>query len=258
MGGMRKKVFQAGACVFGEGNPKICVPIVAENRTDIWNRAEEIASLPIDIVEWRADYYEDVFEKAELSAVLKGLKARLGEKALLFTFRTKGEGGNRAIGQGTYDRLNRLAAFQGADLVDVEAYLPGERAEEIKELHKEGCRVIASSHDFQKTPLVEEMTERLRYMEELGADAAKLAVMPLGRQDVLNLLQASIKADEELSIPVITMSMGQQGVVSRICGRFSGSAMTFAAVGDASAPGQISAEQMMRILGVLNGTRETG
>ena len=56
-------------------------------------------------------------------------------------------------------------------------------------------------------------------MEELGADAAKLAVMPCEEQEVLNLMQATLQADREMRIPVITMSMGELGAVSRMSGR---------------------------------------
>ena len=131
--------------------------------------------------------------------------------------------------------------------MDLETYLDETRtAEEIGKLRASGsgCLVMASNHDFQKTPSTEEMVRRLRRMEELGADAAKLAVMPTNRQDVLNLLQATVTAAETLSVPVVTMSMGSMGVISRICGSLTGSAMTFASAGEASAPGQIPVEQM--------------
>lgn len=247
----QKRVFQTETGIFGEGTPKICVPIVEKSREGIWRKAEEIEKFPVDIVEWRADFYEDVSRSEEVLKTLKGIKIRLGKKLLLFTFRTAREGGNRSMDPDDYYRLNREAAARGADLVDVEAYLDETRtAEEIGKLHASsaGCHVMASNHDFEKTPPAEEMVRRLRHMEELGADVAKLAVMPKNRQDVLNLLQASATAEELLSVPVVTMSMGSMGVVSRICGRLTGSAMTFAALGEASAPGQIPVEQMTEIL----------
>ena len=75
--------------------------------------------------------------------------------------------------------------------------------------------------------------------------------MPVERQDVLELLKATVMADERLSIPVITMSMGSLGAVSRICGSLTGSAMTFASVGETSAPGQIPIESMQAALRLL-------
>lgn len=249
-----KKTFRIGTGIFGEGTPKICVPVVARSRADIWKKAEEISGLSVDVVEWRADFYEDVFRTEEVLITLSGLKKRLPKKALLFTFRTSGEGGNLSIGKEDYYRLNREAAASGcADLVDVEAFLDEERtAEEVQKMQAAGSRVITSNHEFEKTPSVSEMVRRLRRMEELGADVAKLAVMPKSRQDVLNLLQATVTADETMKVPVVTMSMGKTGVVSRVCGSLTGSAMTFAAAGEVSAPGQIPVEQMEAILRAVN------
>lgn len=122
---------------------------------------------------------------------------------------------------------------------------------EIERIRRAGSRVIASNHDFDRTPDIKEMVRRLCRMEELGADVAKLAVMPVGKRDVLDLLQATLEADERLAIPVITMSMGSLGACSRICGRITGSAMTFASVGEGSAPGQIPVEQMLDFLEFL-------
>ena len=246
-----KKVFQTATGIFGGGTPLVCVPIVAGDQDGIWKKAEEIRALPVDIVEWRADFYTEVKDFGKVLDTLGGLKKRLTEKSLLFTFRTRGEGGNLELSPEACYRLNREAAGSGyADLIDVEAYLdPARTAEEIQRLHETpGVRVIASSHAFDRTPPAEEMLGRLRQMEAFGADAAKLAVMPKDRQDVLNLLQAALWADEELSIPTVTMSMGSTGVVSRICGRLTGSAMTFAAAGQVSAPGQIPVAQMTDIL----------
>lgn len=247
-----KRLFQTETGTSGKGVPKICVPIVENSREDIWKTAGDIEKLPVDIVEWRADFYEDVFQTEEVLSVLEGLKKRLGKKRLLFTFRTAFEGGNRSIGKEEYYHLNTEAAFAGADLVDVEAYLDETRTEEaIERLHNAGCCVLASNHDFNQTPSVQEMVRRLKRMEELGADVVKLAVMPGNPQDVLNLLQATITAKELLSVPAITMSMGSMGVISRLCGSLTGSVMTFAAAGKESAPGQISVEQMTELLKII-------
>lgn len=247
-----KKTFEIGTGIFGLGNPKICVPIVAEDREEIWKKAEEIEQLPVDMIEWRADFYRDVWNSREVLYTLRGIKERAGKKAVLFTFRTLAEGGQTFIEKETYHQLNLQAAGSGlADMVDVEAFPDEERTkEEIAKLRREGIRVIASSHDFKKTPGTKELVERLLRMEELGADVAKIAVMPTCRQDVLNLLQATVTADESLQIPLVTMSMGRLGAVSRLCGSLTGSAMTFASLGECSAPGQVDAKKMYEILNI--------
>ena len=117
-----KKVFQTATGIFGGGTPLVCVPIVAGDQDGIWKKAEEIRVLPVDIVEWRADFYTDVKDFGKVLDTLGGLKKRLTEKSLLFTFRTRGEGGNLELSPEACYRLNREAAGSGyADLIDVDA-----------------------------------------------------------------------------------------------------------------------------------------
>lgn len=48
--------------VIGEGIPKICVPIVGITLEDIISEAKSLKGMPVDVVEWRADWFENVFE----------------------------------------------------------------------------------------------------------------------------------------------------------------------------------------------------
>ncbi|MDO4262276.1 MAG: type I 3-dehydroquinate dehydratase [Eubacteriales bacterium] len=248
-----KRTLELMCGTFGAGRPKICVPIVDREGEGILRSAERIARLPADLVEWRADFCGELLEERFLLEMLEGLRRRLGKKTILYTMRTKGEGGELSADADTYFRLNRAAAASGfAELVDVEAFFAGERTgREIRAIQEAGSRVIASFHNFDRTPGREEMVNRLLRMEELGADVAKLAVMPECPQDVLELLEATAEADRRLEIPVVTMSMGKLGAVSRVSGTLTGSAMTFASAGDVSAPGQIPIERMTEIMDVL-------
>lgn len=89
-------------------------------------------------------------------------------------------------------------------------------------------------------------------MEALGADIWKIAVMPQNGRDVLTLLDATLTMTEaEDCSPVISMSMAALGAVSRLSGEVFGSAVTFAAAGRASAPGQISVDKMSEMLDIL-------
>lgn len=237
----------------GKERPGICVPIVAPEKERIFAEAERISLLPADMAEWRMDFFEGADRPEQIVPVLGGIKKRLGGKKLLATCRTRKEGGQYMGDSGAYFLLCRTAAGSGlVDLLDVEVFQAEEHAPElIRFAHEHGCGVVASSHDFEKTPPAEEMLRRLRRMEELGADAAKLAVMPSCVQDVLDLLQITADAVRELKIPVITMSMGELGAVSRVSGKLTGSALTFASAGEASAPGQIDVEKMAAILEAL-------
>ncbi|MDY5845656.1 MAG: type I 3-dehydroquinate dehydratase [Bariatricus sp.] len=240
----------------GEGVPKICVPIVGMTREDILCEAGKIADSSADIVEWRADWYEDVFNPEESVGVLKELRGILKEMPILFTFRTAREGGEKEIAPEDYASLNLKAAESGcADLIDVEAFTGDEIVEKMIEgIHKCGAKVIASNHDFEKTPGREEIVRRLLAMQDAGADIVKIAVMPRTRRDVLTLLEATEDMREQYADrPFITMSMGRIGGISRLCGETFGQAVTFGASGMTSAPGQMQAEDLKKALMMLHG-----
>ena len=239
----------------GAGIPKICVPIVGVTREEILAAAENIKSTKADVVEWRVDWYEDIFDFTKTEATMQALREVLGEMPILFTFRTSKEGGEKAIETETYVELNQTAAKTGLiDLVDVEAFTGDEAVKAVVEIaHANGVKVIASNHDFHKTPAKEEIVSRLRKMQELGADIPKIAVMPQNTKDVLTLLAATEEmVSEYADRPIITMSMSGTGVISRLCGEVFGSALTFGAVGKVSAPGQMGIEDLTTVLGLLH------
>ena len=239
----------------GEGRPKICVPIVGVTKADIIEEAKTFDSIPVDVVEWRVDWFEGVFDFAKVEDVLKDLRAALGETPILFTFRTSKEGGEKAIEAKEYTALNIAAAKSSyVDLVDVEAFTGDEYVTEIvDEAHKAGVKVVASNHDFGKTPDKDDIVSRLRKMQELNADIPKIAVMPQSKKDVLVLLSATEEmATEYADRPIITMSMAGTGVISRLCGEVFGSALTFGAAKKASAPGQIGVNELEQVLEIIH------
>ena len=239
----------------GEGIPKICVPIVGKTREEIVKAAEEIRTLPVDVVEWRADWYEEIFEADVVLDVLQELRRILGEFPLLFTFRTKKEGGEKEIDEKNYRTLNQLAAESGlADLIDVEVFSGDEVVNDlVRTAHENEVKVIGSNHDFEKTPSKEEIIRRLQKMQELDVDLPKIAVMPRKKEDVLTLLAATEEMNRKYADrPIITMSMAGDGVISRVCGEVFGSALTFGAAGQASAPGQIGVKELRQILTILH------
>ena len=97
----------------GEGIPKICVPVVGITREDIITEAKSFSSIPVDLVEWRVDWFEQVFDLEKVLGLLKELREVLGELPLLMTFRTSKEGGEKSISDSDYARLNIEAAKSG-------------------------------------------------------------------------------------------------------------------------------------------------
>lgn len=240
----------------GAGIPKICVPIVGQTKEEIIAEAQTFHSIPADVAEWRADWFEGVFDCFQVLDVLQRLREALGEIPLLFTFRTAKEGGEKSIEPEAYALLNFQAIQSGyVDLVDVEALMGDEIVRTtIDVAHAAGVKVVASNHDFSGTPDQADLVDRLRKMQDLGADLPKIAVMPQSKKDVLTLLAAT----EEMATlyadrPIITMSMSGTGVISRLCGEVFGSALTFGAARRASALGQMDVHDLSTILNLLHG-----
>ncbi len=250
---MSIKTVTCRGVTLGEGKPKICIPIVGTTQAEILSQAAAIRSLPADIVEWRCDWYAEVTSPEVMTATLRLLRAALGPLPLLLTFRTSVEGGQAAITPEDYIDLLQLGIASGCvDLVDMELRMGKAVFDAIlPQAHSAGVAVIASNHDFNKTPPHQTLVDRLQRMEDYGADVAKIAVMPQSPADVLTLLSATLSARAQLQVPLITMSMGSLGAISRLSGQIFGSAMTFGAAEQASAPGQIDAARLAELLDLL-------
>jgi len=221
----------------------------------IMEQAGVMRDMDVDMVEWRSDFYEDIGDAAETLRVMHGLRRLLGEIPILFTFRTKKEGGEREISTDYYTELNTAVAQSGeADFIDVEIFSGDEVvARLIRTAHDAKVLVVGSNHDFSATPPREELVKRLRKMQDMGADILKIAVMPKCKQDVLTLLAATNEMYEQYADrPLITMSMSSMGLLSRLSGEMFGSAMTFGAAGGTSAPGQIPVRDLEQVLDIVH------
>ena len=249
-----KKTITIKGVKIGEGLPKICVPIVGETLKEILEEARYLKTIDFDIAEWRADFYNDVEYIDKVKAAIESIRHILIDKPIIFTFRSTKEGGKKEIGTEFYFGLNKAVVQTGfIDIVDVELF---NDEIEIKGLidiaHKNHVSVIISNHDFDKTPPREEIISRLRRAAELGGDIAKIAVMPTCAKDVITLLDATNTMTEKYKDrPIMAISMGKQGIISRLAGGLFGSDMTFASAKKISAPGQISSDVLYKIMPLL-------
>lgn len=242
-------------CKIGEGKAKIIVPIVGVTQEAIVNEAKSFHSIPVDVVEWRIDWYEDVFNTAKVIETAGMLQDALGDIPLLCTFRTSKEGGEKAIEPEVYAKLLKDVAASGkVDMIDVEIFTGDAIVSDIiAACHAAGVKVVASNHDFFKTPAQSDIVYRLRKMQDMGADIPKIAVMPTCKKDVITLLAATEEmASNYADRPIITMSMAGTGVISRLVGESLGSSMTFGAAAKASAPGQIGVKELDEVLEVIH------
>ena len=240
----------------GCGRPAIIVPTTADHVAGLLDEIERIHNEPAaDLIEWRIDYLKEALGAPELGPLCERVRRHAGNKPVLLTFRTAAEGGARAISDKDYAQLYLdLIEAGGMDLIDIEMFRDAETVRSLTEAaHAKGIKVVMSSHDFHGTPAAMEIVTRLRTQDACGADILKIAVMPRHTGDVLELLQAARTVRGEYSAkPMLVMSMGGLGAITRLAGEVFGSDLSFGSLGTASAPGQIEVASMRQVLDIVH------
>lgn len=252
----KNKEVRIGNVTLGTGRmPAICVPILAYGVSEVMNQAKAILDSPADLVEFRADYMDDTsFLNAHtMKTAMAAVRNILPQRPILYTLRTKEEGSDIAMSDRDYLNVCISAIDTGlADAIDIEFSHEQETIRQLVDYaHEHDVKVVMSSHNFQSTPDREEMAEKMKAMQEAGADIAKIAVMPQSDEDVTNVMLVSEEMKRTLSVPHILISMGELGATSRVTGQQSGSVLTFGTVGTGSAPGQINADDLDRAMRIL-------
>lgn len=251
------KTLRLRSVELGCGRPKVCVPLVAVSVAALAGAMTALTPGDFDLVELRADFLvgsaEDQSMVGEAISVVRD--ALPGEVPILFTYRTTREGGEQETTPHGYVAVLETALASGqVDAIDVEMVTPRTELEQIQARARSAdVPIVMSNHEFGCTPPKDELVSRLRTQQDLGADLVKIAVMPSTARDVLTLLDATDEfVTRYAEVPVITMAMGSLGAISRISGETFGSCLSFGSVGRASAPGQLEAAQLTRILEMLH------
>ena len=245
---------KVGDKVIGGPHPLICLPLVAKDEADLLTQAKTLKQLVPDLFEWRIDAYSSVEDPGESLEALKELQAFMEPIPMILTCRIHAEGGFKEISQEARLKLITTAIESGGvDIVDIEMCNEPAFIETVKKaVNANDTRLILSYHNFSDTPEENFIHDKLVQAQDLGADIAKLAVMPKNYADVLTLLGATLKASTgAVDVPIVTMSMGPEGGVTRLAGGLFGSDITFAIGKEASAPGQIPIGDLRQAMAVL-------
>ena len=240
--------------IIGKGKPLVCVPVMESSKEEILRETRRLEEAHTEMIEWRVDAFENVESPNAIREILNEMKHIIKESILVYTFRSKNQGGCKALSAADIYDIHQVAAESDVvDFIDVEYFEAKNPQKEIARLQEMGVYVIASHHDFEQTPDPEVIRMLLEQIRESGADVVKLAVMPQNMWDVLHLLEETNRFHaNHPDHPLITMSMGAKGGISRVAGEFFGSCVTFGAGGQASAPGQLPVKQLEEILHILH------
>lgn len=241
--------------VIGEGKPLVCISVMDSEVDGIVTEIKRLVENGVEMIEWRVDAFSGVRSPNAVRQVLQEIEPIVRDTILVFTFRSKEQGGMCSLPSDKVYDLHQVAAeSKVVDFIDVEYFYTDDADEEIYTLQKMGTKVITSHHDFHETPSSDVLFMLLEQMNHSNADIVKMAMMPNSTEDVLRLLEETNHFHKRYpKQPLITMSMGKLGMISRVAGETFGSCVTFGAGKNASAPGQIEMAKLEEILSVLSG-----
>jgi 3-dehydroquinate dehydratase-1 len=234
--------------------PIIITPLVARTQAGLVDEVAAIVQKKPDLLEWRIDFFESIDDTQAVIEAARAIRARAGGIPVLLTRRNVTEGGQPIPIAEPAVVAMYVAACQAKciEMIDYELSNAAEDLARLREVSKaNGIAMIMSYHNFQLTPDGTTLDAKFLAAERCGADVAKVAVMPKTEQDVLELLAATDRARRAIKLPLISMSMGGIGSLSRMMGWVYGSAATFAVGKSSSAPGQVAIEDLRAVLAVV-------
>jgi 3-dehydroquinate dehydratase type I len=226
----------------------ICISIVPETNEEALCLLAR--ALPeADLVELRIDR----IGQPDLPLLLHA-----GRERILVTNRRRDEGGFFARCEDKRTALLREAVDLGARYVDIEARTGaaavGRLGKAIR-AKKGKTGLIVSHHDLKGTPSRQTLMKRLKACRTLGADIVKIVTLAETAEDnlrVLDLIPQALGMGQD----IIAFCMGGKGRLSRVAAPLLGSCMSYASLeeGAESAPGQLTAGEMKKLLGILKGS----
>ena len=254
----RDKVITVRGRTLGGETPVICTPLVGRTRERVLAEAASVVAKKPDVIEWRVDFFEAIGDTPAVLDALAALRAAVGDAPIIFTRRSTKEGGT-PIPLDDAGVVALYAAVGATGHVDFLDFEMGNDPEHVRQVvataHAQSTRVILSYHNFGYTPGHDFLVQRFLEAERLGADVAKVAVMPRDRADVLTLLSATCTAHAKAGVPLISMSMGPLGAVTRMVGGLFGSSLSFAVGEGSSAPGQMPIADLRTVYDIIGRAR---
>lgn len=247
MGPMKKKVVIREVEIGGGNQPLICTPLIGHTISDLVSECNKILPKKPDIIEWRADFFTALENRDEVIRAGQQIRELCKDTPILFTIRSVREGG-QPIALTENEKVHLIKEVCQSKLVDLVDYEMVNESDDINVVQeaaqRAGVYLVLSYHNFDRTPDIAFIVDKLHEAQRQGADIAKVAVMPNSKEDVLTLMNATQAAQKDLQVPVITISMGELGVLTRIAGWMFGSTFTFAVGNESSAPGQVPIEDL--------------
>jgi 3-dehydroquinate dehydratase/shikimate dehydrogenase len=231
--------------LFGRGVARICAVAAASSAAEM--AAElRLALRETPTAELRLDWLRSDLERRRFLAWLRRNRPR--RAVLLATCRRREGGGFFAGGVQAELRWLAQAAEAGCLWCDVEL-------ETLRKLPRDAIRgyslprILLSVHDFRRMPPLES-TPAARWRGQV--DAIKVAGLARTIADSIRLLRFAAASRNCVAVP-----MGEVGLPARLLALREGSALAYAPVASATAPGQVSLHEMKYLYRVHALNRQT-
>jgi 3-dehydroquinate dehydratase-1 len=219
-----------------------------------------------DVVEYRVDTWP---ERAEQAVTL----AEQSPVPVLVTVRRPDECGQNYLAAEERERLARLF-LPSATLLDVEIASLGEMSGLVADAKAAGIIIVASFHDFARTPALDDLKRKRDAAFAAGADVVKFATTLHATADIgtlAALLDALTAGDDVVKLaatlqstadivrlaalleepchpPMSVMGMGKLGRVSRLLFAQLGSVLNYGYLDKATVPGQWPAARLRELI----------
>jgi 3-dehydroquinate dehydratase / shikimate dehydrogenase len=218
----------------GKGVRRVCAVVAAPTAAEMVKQVR-VALRSTSTVELRLDWMQSDAERSRFICWLK--KYHPSSATFLATCRRK-QGGGRFPG----DIARQLcwlvqARDAGCQWCDIEM----ETYRELPEGFLRACpvpsRILLSIHDFERTP---NLPREIVVARHGLVDAVKIAAKAQSIADSIRLLKVTRRSRNFVAVP-----MGDMGLPARILALREGSALAYAPVVQATAPGQVSLDEMI-------------
>jgi len=231
---------------FGDGIARLCGVLAAPTARGM-RRLLVLALRETPTAEIRLDWLKNDTERR---AFLKWLKAHRSRKAqLIATCRRRVGGGEFAGDAGEELYWLMKAKEAGCAWCDLEVETLRELPGQSVDGYAVPGKVLLSMHDFRRTPA---LPKKLTVPATGGASAIKVAAMARSVGDSARILQLARRSRD-----VVAIAMGEVGLPARVLALREGSALAYAPVAAATAPGQIPLRDLKTLYRAHELTRAT-
>jgi len=220
--------------------PRLCVAVMASDPNELSEKAEALVR-DNSFLEFRLDYFSK--PGLALPRIKRFLESHPGTVAIATCRRAANGGKFRGSISSQLDLLGKATAA-GCQIVDVELQTAAKcRPGQLQKLRSR-AGLILSFHDFRATKKLDESLEK---MLAYPADFYKVVSTATTLSDNVTMIKFLAREGDRHSM--VSMCMGEQGIISRVLGVRAGSVFTFASAGagQETAPGQVSAQELRSV-----------